>query len=465
MTIWLPLAALVSLCTLVLTISQMRRFSDPATQFLIFVIWFRYVLSAFHEYTTMPLIGGVSFSALMTMGVVAVFLALTDKKLLALKVLAPLYAYIALVVLSGVINREIGGMINGLIKWFYLLTVAVAVYAAVKRYGPNAILRGILPGMITPLVLGLLSYAVGYGTFSEFDQSMSYRGGYIHEAVFSVIIFTLLSASILVKWKSPLAAPLFILIATVVILLANYRTTILAMIPIIITIAYSSYFTAFHPRYRGGALILGVTVFALLAGVAINNVPDRFQDLVFLARFDEIDISEPRLLTDVERSLMSGRIFIWSLYLSAYLDGDAIVRLIGYGVDAWMKRPQLFAHAHNNFIHELYSLGLLGLGGLFVLLGYNLYLAYRIRDAFYRLRLIAIQLGIITINLATSPLNIVEGVLLYGVIFGFVWGMTPQAAESAAVRNRIDREGGLRAWAARTDPGAPGDSESQTRPQ
>lgn len=465
MTIWLPLAALVSLGTLFLTIAQMRRFDDPATRFLIFVIWFRYVLSAFYEYTTMPLVGGVSFSALMTIGVAAVFLALTEKKLLGLKVLTPLYAYIALVVLSGVINREIGGMINGLIKWFYLLTVAVAVYSAVKRYGPNAILRGVLPGMITPLILGLLSYVVGYGTFSEFDQSMSYRGGYIHEAVFSVIIFTLLAVSILVKWRSPLAAPFFVLIATVVILLANYRTTILAMIPIIVTIGYSSYFATFHPRYRGAALILGVTLFALLASVAINNVPDRFQDLVFLARFDEIHISEPRLLTDVERSLMSGRVFIWSLYISAYLDGDAIVRLIGYGVDAWMKRPQLFVHAHNNFIHELYSLGLLGLAALFVLLGYNLYLAYRIRDAFYRLRLIAIQIGVITINLATSPLNIVEGVLLYGIIFGFIWGMTPAASDSTATQRRIERERDLRAWAAHGVRGAADDNAPPTRLQ
>lgn len=454
MTLWIPLAALVSLGTLAMTLAQMRRFDDLTTQFLIFVIWFRYVLSAFYEYTTLPLVGGVSFSALMTMGVVVVFLVLTDRRLLTLKALAPIYAYIALVVLSGVINREIGGMINGLIKWFYLLTVAVAVYAAVRRYGPNAVLRGILPGMITPLVLGLLSYVVGYGEFSEFDQSMSYRGGYIHEAVFSVIIFTLLSVSILVKWKSPLATPFFILVAVVVILLANYRTTILALFPIILAIAYSSYFTTFTPRYRGAALILGATMISGLAFIAINNIPDRFQDLVFLARFDEIDISEPRLLTDVERSLMSGRIFIWSLYISAYLEGDLIVRMIGYGVDAWMKRPQLFVHAHNNFIHELYSLGLTGLTALFVLLGYNLYLAFRIRDGFYRHRLIAIQIGVITINLATSPLNIIEGVLLYGVIFGFTWAMAPLSRGSAVARNRLARERDTRARIAANSHGA-----------
>ena len=64
--------------------------------------------------------------------------------------------------------------------------------------------------------------------------------------------------------------------------------------------------------------------------------------------------------------MFSGRAYLWSQYIEAYLDGSIINILVGFGPEAWVGRFSLYAH--NTFVSYLYELGLFGVAAFLWLL-------------------------------------------------------------------------------------------------
>ena len=118
--------------------------------------------------------------------------------------------------------------------------------------------------------------------------------------------------------------------------------------------------------------------------------------------------------------MFSGRAFIWSQYLTAWLRGDTIVFLFGLGPDAW--QGVFTVYAHNTFVSYLYEYGLFGLLGITVVFGAYFSLALSLTGSVRRLSVIS-AFSFLILNLATMPLWQVEGNLLFAILLGQVWYM------------------------------------------
>ena len=48
--------------------------------------------------------------------------------------------------------------------------------------------------------------------------------------------------------------------------------------------------------------------------------------------------------TTEDKRLFSGRLYLWSQYIEAFLDGDIVDILVGFGPDAWVGRCAQYIH-------------------------------------------------------------------------------------------------------------------------
>lgn len=443
MTFWPISLALVAI-TLAVVLISLRRVDDVAIRFLVLALWLRYSLSALQEFTIVPLFGGLSINAAASFAVIGVGFRLLDKRLLAHKLIWPIYLYLGVAVMSGVLNDQTGPLSGFLIKWSYMILIMLLVLHAVRRIGCDQTLRLLVAPLAMPAVMGLISFAMGFGEYSKGDGSTSYRGGYLHEAIFSMIMFTFFSVASIVRWRQAWVRPTLACVAIAAILAANYRTAIIGLLPMLLLLGYRGFQSVIAARFRQAAIVLGCVVVASLGAYLSQNVPERLNDLAALSRLEGLDLTQPTLATKAERAVMSGRLYIWSLYLHDYVNSSEVQYLIGLGPEKWLYSKHLFVHAHNNFILDLYSVGAIGLMCLFVLYFYNIYLSATIADNHYALSLTAAQLGFLILNLATSPLIVLEGLLFYSIIFGAIWGVRTEARSGLARPVRSHRASG--AW-------------------
>jgi len=416
--LWLLVSFAACAVSLGVILAQLRKVDDAATRFLCLAVWLRLTLGAFADYTAPNLAAGLSINAISTIGVIGAGWLLMEHRLLALRALAPVYFYLSVCIVSGVLNGGVTVLVPVLLNWAYMLMLALLLYGAVTRHGCDRVLRLLFPAFALPVALGLLSFLLGFGQVAENDGSVSYRGGYLHESIYSVIAFTSLAIALLIKWRRAWLRYLFTGLVFAAIFVANYRTSIIALAPVLVMLGYGA-FTAMTPaRFRVSVGIFAVIFSFVAATTLLDSLPDRYTDLLTLSQLENVDITQPQELTDDERRLLSSRIYIWSRYINAYLDGGALQTLIGYGPGAWTRSATLITHAHNNMIFDLYNIGLIGLAALLTLYGAVLAQAWRLRDRFYASNLIAVMLGFITMSLATSPFNIVEGHIFYAVMVG-----------------------------------------------
>jgi hypothetical protein len=215
----------------------------------------------------------------------------------------------------------------------------------------------------------------------------------------------------------------FLFIAILAILLANYRTTVLALIPLISLVGVSVIKDFFPSRIRASAIIVSIMVGVIGSFYLLNNLPARYAEIaVFLSETD-IEISDPQSLTVEERRMFSGRIFLWSLYIDDYLNGDVINRLIGFGPGTYNVRSHLIMHAHNNYIFDLNQIGIMGLLALILMQLNVIRIAMFLEDRHYGQTLVAAQIGLMIICLATTPFNNIDGLICYGLMLGMALGL------------------------------------------
>lgn len=411
----LLLLILVSLACIAPLYFALNRVQGNAARFVIIAMWLRFIMSAFHKFTFGPLFAGLSLNAVASIIVALTGLYLVRPRHFLLKPLLPVYAIIGLTLLSAMVNHDPFSAINSVVKHLYFIAMMIAVYRALERNGVpffTALLWAFAP---LP-VFQLLSVALGIAKASELDGSVSYIGGYFHEATFSIALATFFVVACfavglprLVQW-----ALLPLLVAGIA--LANYRTTLLALFPFVAVQLMTGAITAFVRRQRW-PVGMAISIVALVALLQLaGNSPERFRDLaIFVDDPSRFIKPQPEFSFD-DRRLLSGRAYIWSGYIFAWIDGSLLRHLVGFGPDSW---PDWFkVYPHNSAIAYLFELGLTGLFLLLLFWAVMLRLAMRAHGR-VRISLIFAHLAFIFMNLATMALWQIEGVIFYAIICGY----------------------------------------------
>lgn len=432
---WTLIALAASGVSLALIVRHFDRLPDFSTRFLLVAIWLRYVLAAFPEQTAKSIVAGFSLNALSSIAVAGIAVLLVGRDLHRLRHLAPIYAIMAVSILTGVLHGEAKGLINDMVKWLYFIGLSLLVFRAVVLFGVDPVMRAVLCAFVTPLLLQAASVVLGVGKFSDGDGSTSYIGGYIHESPFSQIVLTFFFVASLARWRSPATIVVLSLIGLASLMLANYRTSIIAALPLAGLLAAAAVLHVFGPRRRAAAAVVGgfaALALAPLAGSLLHaRVADRFADIGrVIIGFGDL-IRPPYLFTLEQREVFTGRVYHWADYINTYLNASTVEHLIGFGPGAWEGSFKFYAH--NTFVSYLFEFGAIGLALLVFFLAYNLAVALGGSDPQRALRLAAVQAGLILLNLATMPLWAIEGLICYALVFGTSWALwrTRPAAQRA----------------------------------
>lgn len=425
----LLLLILVSVASIAPLYLALRKVGGNAARFVIIAVWLRFIMSALHKFTFGPLFAGLSLNAIASIIVALTGLYLVRPRDLLLKSLLPVYGIICLTLFSAAANHDIFSSVNSVVKHLYFVVMLIAVYRALD-YNGAPFFTSLLWAFAPLPVFQLLSAALGIAKASELDGSVSYIGGYFHEATFSIALATFFVVACfavqlprLIKW-----ALLVILAAGIA--LANYRTTLLALFPFAAVQLMAEAITSFVRRQRF-LVGMAISIIALLALLQLaGNSPERFRDLAVFVDDPSRFIKPQAEFSFDDRRLLSGRAYIWSGYLFTWIDGSMLNHLVGFGPDSW---PDWFkVYPHNTAVAYLFELGLTGLFLLLLFWAVMLRLATRARGR-VRVSLIFAHLAFIFMNLATMALWQIEGVIFYAIICGY---SLFSAVEAGALRRQ-----------------------------
>jgi hypothetical protein len=392
------------------------RVRDVISRFALFALCFRYLASAHHDITFTPSPIGLSWNALGSSGVFLLGLLLIKSRHLLLKPLIPVYFMIGIVVLSGVANHDIPGIVDVVVKFGYLGIITISVYEGLNALGERRMMNLLLWSALIPLLFQFLSIIFHIAKASESDGSTSYIGGYNHEAAFSIVLATCFVIACFASGLNVLARSVLLVILLAAMMLANYRTTILAFAPLAFVQFNLDVIGRFPPRQRAMVAIGILTVSGLAALAAAWLLRERFADLA--TTFEGIGglMKRQSEFTLDERHLLSNRAYIWSGYIFGYLDGGTKVHVLGYGPDSWTQFTKIYAH--NTLISQLYEYGVVGVVGIIALWATMLYCALRVKSG-PRGKLIATHFSFFILNMATMPHWMIEGDILYGIVCGY----------------------------------------------
>ena len=413
--------------TLLLLIYHAVRMRDPYVTFVLLAVWFRYSIATLHQYTYPPVVAGLSLIALTSIGVTAIGLSVIGARDLLLRRLIPIYGIILVVLVSAASNQAWVGAINASFKWLYVIVFAISTYRALERHGSDRIFRALAIVFAGPIVLQWLSVPWGLKTINE-DGSSSYIGGYQHQQALSIILLTFLYVTCFTPRLGALASYFRLAVVAVGLSLANYRTAMLSAALPAASLAISKLVRKFA-RDQTAIVFAFLSVVAVVAFIGIAVLAqERFADLGTMVDKGASLIQPPQDFTGSEKRIFSGRVYLWSLYIDAYLNGDVINRLVGFGPESWVGRFPLYAH--NTYISYLYEYGVFGVAAFLWLLLANLFVAVGVRGE-DRLMLVLCHIGFIVLNMATMAVWTLEGGMLYALLLGQTW----YRRSSAAARN------------------------------
>ena len=424
---WQITPIIISAISTIIVAREIRKSQDPALSFLIFAVYSRYLLSAFPEFTIQPIFAGLSLNALSATFTVLVGIIMLQRKYFLVSALIPLYVFIGFLLFSGAMNIQISGTLTAATRYAYVVSLQIALFVALRKLGPERVFGPLLTVFILPVCLQIASIFLRHrvGASGANDEvrdnlGISYIGSYDHEASFSVILLAMLVVAMFWRDRNPMQYWMVVMAGVVGLVFANYRTTLLSAVPIILAIAIARYYSTFLRGQRAfaisAALIIGIpTVY-----VAIASTPaliERFQNLGDLTSFDFS--MKPNEFTQTDRRILSSRIFLWSKYIDAVQDSGLANQLIGHGPESWKGRFPVYAH--NNFISYLYEFGFIGLSIFIFYCISNLYQCFKITNSVTFLKLFSGYLGFGILCMATMPLWKIEGnivlALLNGVLF------------------------------------------------
>lgn len=429
----LPAYALypATLVLLVALLFALRSTPLLSGRFLIAIVWLRYVMQAYHDVTHAPLVGGASLNAIVSVAVCIGGFIILARRLDVLARLPFVLLLLAVIIFSGLMNGAYGGMFETVLKWGYFLVVVLCVYDCVQR-SRNADLFGpMLWAFGPPLVFQALSIFLHVSKASEADGSVSYIGGFHHEAAFSVVLVTCFVVATLAPRLNPLVRTTILTLCVAGIFAANYRTSLIAVAPIAVGFLAFSVARAFTQQQRALVSLVSFVLVVGAVGAAGWLMQDRLSDLYVALDAGGQLAKLPGEFTRAEMALFSGRLYLWSQYMQAYLAGGDFQILFGFGPDAWTEQ---FAHyAHNTLISYLYEFGAIG-AALIVCVWLSMFVRTgAIRDPWLRGQLWFAHFGFVVLNFATMPHWQIEGMILYGLLCGYTEAMAALSRRRAMV--------------------------------
>jgi len=412
--------------TAVFVVLAMVRMRNRSAAFMIGAAWIRLVMQALHAITYRPLVAGMSANAVGSIGLFLVGLLTINWRHLALRFLLPFYVLIAIAVVSAIANNgPWNGLITVVTKYGFLIVVTLSVYNALQSAKGGAFMSAMLWSFAPVLLLQGLSVALGVAKATETDaSSVSYIGGFNHEAVFSVILATCLTIAVFNERMNKMTK--FAIVAACVggIVLANYRTTLVAIAPLLLVYFGFSSIHRFPERDRPFIVSFAFVLVILAVGLAATLFASRFQDVAVLFSGDVNLIKPPHEYSVDETRLLSGRPRIWSMYIYGWSLGTPLQHVIGFGPESWSLIFPLYAH--NTLVNYLFEFGLVGVVGVLYLWLSMLAAAFRVRHQ-HRPILIGAHVMFLTLNMSTMPMWMIEGNMLYGIICGYTLYLLSQS--------------------------------------
>ncbi len=404
-----------TLLLLVPLVIAARRAGSVAGAFVVVALWLRYIAGAYHIYMFQPLGGGLSGNALLSIGVIGFGLLFVVRPAnLALKWLLPIYALVLLTLFSAALNGDLAGGINASVKYAYLIVILLATFQALRSDPEARFLSWAMVAFLPLLVFQALSLALNLPKGSEDGDGLVWIGGYNHEAAFSVSLMTGFLVGCFAHSAPRAVRVTFLSVVFVAILLAGYRTAILALAPLALAVFLSGLTMGVRREQRAPMAAAAVVAGLLLTSIAIFSYNDRFADLAAFLSDPAGMIKPPRDFDLLERQVMSGRPLIWSSYIYAWADGTPLQHLFGLGPESWVGVFKVYPH--NTLVALLYELGWFGIAAMLLLWTAMFAAAAAARGE--RFKLLAAHFSFFILNMATMPFWQVEGLAFYGLLCG-----------------------------------------------
>jgi hypothetical protein len=298
----------------------------------------------------------------------------------------------------------------------FLLQLSTMLIESIKYDGMVKVLRVISIAYLYPVILLILSIILGVSKATEIDGSISYVGGYYHEALVSVLILSAMSIFILLATEQDKEFKKLYLLSFFLFLLVmiNYRTTLLASLFVGVFVLFAIYKNTQIISNKISMVLLVIMVALGITMFAPTHLFERFQEIPDAISQYPRFLTFPEYYSKEDQNFFSGRIYIWSTYISDALDGTDIQLFFGQGMGAW--KESFVVYAHNTFVSFFYELGLLGFGmfSLLIVNGYRRIL--KIKQSNFSLSLCGIYSAFFVLNLGTMPLWSVEGIILFSLI-------------------------------------------------
>ncbi|MEI4197913.1 hypothetical protein [Roseovarius sp. E0-M6] len=415
---------LVITVSLVVLLRQIRALGDDQlSRAVILLIWVRFALTALGEPALRTVVAGQSILALGTFIAVMALLFIVPLDCLRRPRLMPFGAMVAVLLLSALLNGQLSALLNTGTLWIMFILIVVLIHRALGIHGNRTVLGCLLAVFSLPIGLQLTAVLLGQSQIGM-DGSVSYVGNYVHEAVFSTVALCAVWLVTVYPWRKRfwLFTAFGIVMASMV--LANYRTLILASLPSLIAIIVLM--TARKGQNRRAVISL-IAVLAVVPVVVALLPSDRFSELVTAIGMLG-DLAKPaQEFSAAEKDLLSARIYIGAAYLEGYAQADLVRHLIGFGPGA--DTGFIGTHPHNEFLRILFETGLLGLllwiGIVGSLVGAALRHAPRPTNAVLAGGYGALMIG----SLGTSFLIRPEGIIFVALLVAVTWHLTERQPE------------------------------------
>lgn len=413
----LPLYALAPITAVLFAalLFAMRGVRPASGKFLMFIVWLRYVMQAFHTTTYQPIAAGASLNAVASLFVCVVGGVIIARRLRMLTAFPFIGAMMTLILASSLLHGLFVPAIETILKWGYFIIVMLCAYDCFKRDGDTRVLGPMLWAVAPPIAFQLASIVLGVSKATESDGSVSFIGGFNHEAAFSITMVTGFLVATLAPRLHPLLRIILLAYGIMGIVMANYRTSLVALAPIAMGYLTFSAARPFRPRDRlliaGGALLIAVSAFVGSAAL----MQSRFTDLSSGAVTSEL-IKPPNEFSEEEKNLLSGRLYLWNVYYDQYRAGGEIEHILGYGADSW--EAYFGIYAHNTLVSYLFEYGPMGVALILLIWASMLARAFSVRDPWMRGQLVSAHGGFILLNFATMPFWQIEGLMMYGLLCG-----------------------------------------------
>lgn len=389
--------------------------------FLMFALGGRLLFSSTYDVSFAKIIFGQSLISIHSILTILISIFFLPRNFFKFKFLGYFYMIFIIVFFSALYNHALNYGLLELIKFLYLFSMIGVFLTLLNLTSLNYFLKVIVYLILPVIFLQYISYFLGYAKDTEADGSISYIGTYYHEAVFSLVCFLLfISCCFLFSMENK---KIWILISAVSILsifLANYRTTILALIPLVIFMLNRIFYSKLHVESRRLVMFVSFPLIAFLIYLLINS--DRFSDIATIFKVFDIYMLDPIYYDRATIQLLSGRLYLWSQYYQHYINGDIIQYVIGYGGGTWKDWAELYAH--NQYISLLYEYGAVGFFVIIFTYFQPLFFYLFNKSQVYGeniLLSVFCNMGLMMLSLGTMPLWSIEGIICLSLSLSFFY--------------------------------------------